>query len=83
VKNPLDVKENDEHALAFAPHLSRLFQSWLVWTFRAWLTLSSLNACKIIARVCVTIFPRFAQNLMLFVCRTHRKIAIRPDKDSK
>jgi hypothetical protein len=24
----LDVKENEEHALDFALHLSRLFQSW-------------------------------------------------------
>jgi hypothetical protein len=27
VNNPLDVKENDEHALNFAFHLSRLFRS--------------------------------------------------------
>jgi hypothetical protein len=27
VNNPLDAKEIDEHALRFAPHLSRLFRS--------------------------------------------------------
>jgi hypothetical protein len=27
VSNPLDAKENDEHALDFALHLSRLFRS--------------------------------------------------------
>jgi hypothetical protein len=27
VNNPLDVKENDEHALDLALHLSHLFQS--------------------------------------------------------
>jgi hypothetical protein len=27
LNNPLDVKENDEHALDFALHLSRLFRS--------------------------------------------------------
>jgi hypothetical protein len=37
--------------------------------------LSSLNACLIIARVSVTIFPTSAQNLMLFLCRIHCKIA--------
>jgi hypothetical protein len=33
VSNPLDVKENDEHALDFDPHLSYLFQSRWVLTF--------------------------------------------------
>jgi hypothetical protein len=28
VSNPFDIKENDEHALDFALHLSRPFRSW-------------------------------------------------------
>jgi hypothetical protein len=56
VNNPLDVKENDDFAL----HLYRHFRSWWVWTFHVWLMLSSTNACLIIARVSVALFPRFA-----------------------
>jgi hypothetical protein len=33
VNNPLDVKENDEHALDFPLHLSRPFQSRQIWAF--------------------------------------------------
>jgi hypothetical protein len=33
VKNPLDVKENDEHALDFALHLPRFFLSLRIFTF--------------------------------------------------
>jgi hypothetical protein len=36
--------------------------------------LSSPNACLIIARVSVALFTRFAQNLMLILCRIHREI---------
>jgi hypothetical protein len=57
------VKENDEHALDFALHLPRHFRSRWVCTFRVRLLLSSPNACLIIARVSVALFPRFAQNL--------------------
>jgi hypothetical protein len=34
VNNPFNVKENDEHTLDFAFHLSCLFQSRWVWTFQ-------------------------------------------------
>jgi hypothetical protein len=34
LNNPIDVKENDEHALYFALHLSRLFRSRWVCTFQ-------------------------------------------------
>jgi hypothetical protein len=61
MNKPFDVKENEEHALGFALHLSRNFQSRLVWTFHVRLMLSSPNACLIIARDSVAIFPRFAQ----------------------
>jgi hypothetical protein len=51
MKNPLDVKENDELALDFALHLSQVFQSSLDRTYhsdtRVQLMLSSLNACLI------------------------------------
>jgi hypothetical protein len=56
MNNPVDVKENNEHALGFAVHLSRLFQSPRVWTFRERLMLSSPNAYLIIARVSVGFF---------------------------
>jgi hypothetical protein len=49
VNNPLDIKENYEHALDFALLLSRL---------------SSSKACVIIAIVSIALFPRFVQNLM-------------------
>jgi hypothetical protein len=45
VNNSLDVKEIDENALC----LSYRFRSQSVWTFHVWFTLSSLNACLIIA----------------------------------
>jgi hypothetical protein len=62
----MDIKENDEHSLGFDLHLSLLFRSRWVWIFRVWLVLSSPNACLIIGKVSVAIFPRFSQNLMLF-----------------
>jgi hypothetical protein len=43
--------------------------------FPEWLMLSSPNACLIIARVSVALFPRLAQKLKLFLCQIHRKIA--------
>jgi hypothetical protein len=68
VTNPFDVKENDEHALDFAFHLSRLFWCGLNRACHSdthvWFMLSSLNTCLIIIRVPVVLFLRFAQNLM-------------------
>jgi hypothetical protein len=75
VINSLDVKENNEHALDYALHLPRLYRSRRVWTFRIRLMFSSPNACLITARASVAPFPRFTQNLMLFLCRIRRKIA--------
>jgi hypothetical protein len=64
VNNPLDVKENVDHA-----HLSRLFWSALNQPYHSnthvQLKLSFLKACLIIARVSVALSPRSAQNLML------------------
>jgi hypothetical protein len=71
VNNPFDVKENDDHALDFALHLSHHFQSQFVWTFRVRLMHSYPNPCLIVVRVSVTLIPIFAQNLMLFLCRIH------------
>jgi hypothetical protein len=51
--------------------------------------LSSLNAWLIIAGgliiagVFVAVFPRFAQNLMLFLCRIHHNIASGQINDTK
>jgi hypothetical protein len=68
VSNPFDVNGNDDHALGFAFHLFRPFSVSVNLTFCVRLMLSSPNACLIIARVSVALFPRFAQNLMLFHC---------------
>jgi hypothetical protein len=64
VNSPLDIKENaekgnDENALDFSIHLSRLFRSRGVWVFRERLMLSSPKAYIIIARVSVAISPRY------------------------
>jgi hypothetical protein len=72
VNNPLDMKDNDEHTLEFVLHLSRLFRSRLVWTFRIRLILSSrtlVESCPPRA-----LFPSFPPNLMLFLCRIHHEI---------
>jgi hypothetical protein len=69
-----DVKENYEHALEFALHLSHLFPSRWVWTFRVRLVLPSPTACLIIPRVSVALFPRFAQNCILFLRQIWREI---------
>jgi hypothetical protein len=78
-----DVKENDEHALGFALYHSCLLWFWWVWTFCVQLMLSFPKTCLIIARVSVTLFPRFAQNLMLFLCWVHCEIASGQMHDSK
>jgi hypothetical protein len=79
INNPLDVKENDEQAFDVGPHQSRRFLSALNRAChsntRVRLKLSSPSACIIIARISVALFPRFAQNLMLLLCRFLREIA--------
>jgi hypothetical protein len=60
-----------------------LFSVLMNWIFHVWLMLSSLNAYLIIARVSVALFPRFAQNFMLFLCRIHHEISSRQVHDSK
>jgi hypothetical protein len=72
---PLMSKKNDEHALDFSLHWSRLLRSRWVSAFCVRLMLS----CLIIVRVSVAPFPRFAQNLMLLFWRIHHEIASRPD----
>jgi hypothetical protein len=74
LKNPLDIKEIDKHALDFDLLLSSLFRSRWILTFCVRPMLSSPNACLIIGRVSVALFPRVAQNLMLFLCQIHREI---------
>jgi hypothetical protein len=85
--DPLDVKEDDEHALYFALHLSLLFRSALSRAChsntRVRLMHYSSNACLIVSSVSIVLFTRFAQNLMLFLCRTHHKIALRHVYGSK
>jgi hypothetical protein len=61
VNNPLDVKENDKHALGFSLHLSCLFRSTQnLANTNVWLMLSSPFACQITARVSITLFPILA-----------------------
>jgi hypothetical protein len=66
VKNSLDVKENGEHALDFAPHLSRpLDLSWTQMLFKHPCTAHVFfpdrlsNRCQGLRRT----FPRYVQNL--------------------
>jgi hypothetical protein len=82
VNNSLEIKGNDEHALDFAFHLSRLFRPRCVWTSGVLLVLSSPKACLIIVRASVALFQRFVQNLM-FLCRIYREIASGQIHDSK
>jgi hypothetical protein len=67
VKNRLDFKENDEHALAFALHLSRLFLFALNRACHSKtsvrLKISSPNTCLIMTRVFVELFPRFTSKI--------------------
>jgi hypothetical protein len=48
-----------------------------------WLILSSLNVYLTIARVSVALFPRFSQNLTLFLCRILLEITSGEIHDSK
>jgi hypothetical protein len=68
MNNPFDIKGNDEHALGFAFHLFRPFSLSVNLTFYVRLMLSSPNACLIIARISVALFPKFERSLMLFLC---------------
>jgi hypothetical protein len=83
VNNLLDVKENYENAVGFTLQLSRHFRSRWVTTFRIGIMPPSPNACLIIARVTVSLFPKFVQNLMLFLCRIRSVIASGQMNDSK
>jgi hypothetical protein len=74
--NPSDVKENDEHVLDLR------FAS-LSFFGLGELVLYSPNSCLIIARVFASLSPKFAQNLMLLLCRIHREIASGQIHDSK
>jgi hypothetical protein len=78
------MKENDEHALDFALHLSRLCFGLGEFGLSVYGSkLSSPSACLIIARVSFELFPRFVQNLMLLLCRIHREISSAQKHDSK
>jgi hypothetical protein len=88
VKNPRYGKGNYEHALDFALRLHCIFQSSLNRACHSnthvRLMLSSLNACLIITRVTVALFPRFAQYLMLTrvvsIAKFHQAKEITPNK---
>jgi hypothetical protein len=48
-----------------------------------WLMLSSPNTCLIISRASISLFPRFAQNFMLFLCQIHPEITTGQKHNSK
>jgi hypothetical protein len=83
VNNPLDVKENMSMLLTFLFTSLTFSRSRCVLIFRVRLMLSSPNACLIVARISIALFLRFAQNLMLFLCRIHREIASSQIHNSK
>jgi hypothetical protein len=58
----------------FPSPVLRFWSQW-VWTFPVRLMVSFLNVHLLFTRVSVSLFPRFAQYLMLFLCRIHREIA--------
>jgi hypothetical protein len=66
MNNPLDVKANDGHSLDFPLHL---------FVYCSCFHPRTLVYCLIIGRVSDVLFPKFAQNLMLFFYRIHREIA--------
>jgi hypothetical protein len=75
VINSLDVKENYEYALDFALNLSLIFRSVLNRVCHSNTRVRLIHTCLIIARVSVAFLPRFAQNLMLLLCRIYGEIA--------
>jgi hypothetical protein len=86
VNNPLDVKENDEHALQFSP----LPRSRWVWTSRLPLMLSYPSSYLFIVRVSVVLFQRFSRNLMHIHCsfvgsieKSHQARYTTPNKRSQ
>jgi hypothetical protein len=87
VNNLLDVKENWGRAFDFALHMSLPFSLSAISGFSIQISVSSHvsapNACLIITRAFVALFPRFSQNLMHTGCRIHREIASGQVYDSK
>jgi hypothetical protein len=77
LNNPLDIKENYEHALDFALRLSPFSicrEPSMPFKHPCTAHAVSPNACLIIVRVSVALFPRLARNLMHTRCRIHREI---------
>jgi hypothetical protein len=71
VNYPTDVKENDEHALDFALHLSQHFSASATLDLPCTAKAFFPKACLIIAKVSVALFLISAQDLMLFLCQLH------------
>jgi hypothetical protein len=69
-----DVNENDEHALDFAHHLFSPFFASVSLDFLCMAYASFPEHLSNHARVSAALFPRFAQNLILFLCQIHRQI---------
>jgi hypothetical protein len=88
VNNPLDAKENDEHAFTFALNLSRHLRSRWVWTIRVRIILSSPKAYIIIVRVSVAFFSEICTKFYAVPFSDRSQNRIRPDarlrkKDAK
>jgi hypothetical protein len=77
VNNPLDVNENDEHALDFAFHMSRLSQSQSVWTSHLCMTNTffSESLSNHGQGFCRT-FSGAAQHLTHTCCQIHFEITL-------
>jgi hypothetical protein len=86
VNNSLGAKETNEYALDFVLHLSRLFWSRCVWTFRVRLVLSSANACIITARVSVALSRDShkirCSSVVGSIAKSHQSRYTTPDKST-
>jgi hypothetical protein len=82
VNNPLDVEENDEYALDFSLHFPVCPEPACHSNTHVRLMFSSPNACLIIARPFVALFPEICTKFDTR-CRIHREIASGQIQDRK
>jgi hypothetical protein len=84
VNTPLDVEGNDEHApYFFFSTISPPFSVSMRLDFQCTAHALFPKRLSNIAKVSVTLFPRFVHNLMLCFGRIHREIARGQIHDSK
>jgi hypothetical protein len=84
VNNSFYVKEIYEHALNFAPHLSRLSRSRRIWTFRVLLMLCSPNACLITSKVSAHFFWDLHRiwccSFVGYIAKSHQERSTTPNR---